>query len=143
MNARSNSNAVNDVASLIHPYTNLARHPEAGPVVMTRGDGVYVEDEHGRRYIEGMSGLWCASLGFSEKRLVEAATRQLETLPYYHLFNHRSVEPSIELAERLLDIAPAGLGKVLFANSGSEANDQAIKLVWYYNNARGGGATTV
>jgi len=137
MNARSNSNAVNDVASLIHPYTNLARHPEAGPVVMTRGDGVYVEDEHGRRYIEGMSGLWCASLGFSEKRLVEAATRQLETLPYYHLFNHRSVEPSIELAERLLDIAPAGLGKVLFANSGSEANDQAIKLVWYYNNARG------
>jgi 4-aminobutyrate--pyruvate transaminase len=104
---------------------------------MTRGDGVYVEDEHGRRYIEGMSGLWCASLGFSEKRLVEAATRQLETLPYYHLFNHRSVEPSIELAERLLDIAPAGLGKVLFANSGSEANDQAIKLVWYYNNARG------
>lgn len=137
MNARSNSNAVNDVASLIHPYTNLARHPEAGPVVMTRGDGIYVEDEHGRRYIEGMSGLWCASLGFSEKRLVEAATRQLETLPYYHLFNHRSVEPSIELAERLLDIAPAGLGKVLFANSGSEANDQAIKLVWYYNNARG------
>lgn len=137
MNARSNSNAVNDVASLIHPYTNLARHPETGPVVMTRGDGVYVEDEHGRRYIEGMSGLWCASLGFSEKRLVEAATRQLETLPYYHLFNHRSVEPSIELAERLLDIAPAGLGKVLFANSGSEANDQAIKLVWYYNNARG------
>lgn len=137
MNARSNSNAVNDVASLIHPYTNLARHPEAGPVVMTRGDGVYVEDEHGRRYIEGMSGLWCASLGFSEKRLVEAATRQLDTLPYYHLFNHRSVEPSIELAERLLDIAPAGLGKVLFANSGSEANDQAIKLVWYYNNARG------
>lgn len=137
MNARSNSNAVNDVASLIHPYTNLARHPEAGPVVMTRGDGVYVEDEHGRRYIEGMSGLWCASLGFSEKRLVEAATRQMETLPYYHLFNHRSVEPSIELAERLLDIAPAGLGKVLFANSGSEANDQAIKLVWYYNNARG------
>ncbi|WP_414476355.1 aspartate aminotransferase family protein [Microvirga sp. M2] len=137
MNARSNSNSVNDIASLIHPYSNLARHGEVGPVIMTRGDGVFVEDDQGRRYLEGMSGLWSASLGFSERRLVDAAMRQLEKLPYYHLFNHRSVEPSIELAERLLDIAPKGLGKVLFANSGSEANDQAIKLVWYYNNALG------
>src|SRR5690606_7803473 len=118
MNARSNSNSVNDVASLIHPYTNLARHPEVGPVVMTRGDGVFVEDDQGRRYIEGMSGLWSTSLGFSERRLVDAATRQLEKLPYYHLFNHRSVEPTIELAEKLLAIVPQGLGKVLFANSG-------------------------
>lgn len=137
MNARSNSNSVNDIATLIHPYSNLARHAEVGPVIMTRGDGVFVEDDHGRRYLEGMSGLWSTSLGFSERRLVDAAMRQFEKLPYYHLFNHRSAEPSIELAERLLEIAPEGLGKVLFANSGSEANDQAIKLVWYYNNALG------
>lgn len=137
MNARSNSNSMNDVASLIHPYTNLARHPEVGPVIMTHGDGIYVEDDQGRRYIEGMSGLWSTSLGFSERRLIDAAMRQFEKLPYYHLFNHRSVEPAIELAEKLLSIVPEGLGKVLFANSGSEANDQAIKLVWYYNNARG------
>src|SRR5690606_36260568 len=58
-------------------------------------------------------------------------------LPYYQLFNHRSNEPSIDLAEKLLSIAPKTLSKVLFANSGSEANDQAVKLVWYYNNQKG------
>ncbi len=137
MSERSNSNFVNDIASVIHPYSNLARHAEIGPVVMTRGEGVFVEDDQGRRYLEGMSGLWSASLGFSERRLIDAAMRQFEKLPYYQLFNHRSTEPSIELAQQLIDIAPQGLSKVLFANSGSEANDQAIKLVWYYNNARG------
>lgn len=137
MDTRRNSNAVNDVATLIHPYTNLRKHCESGPIIISRGDGVFVEDENGRRYLEGMAGLWSTSLGFSEKRLMEAAARQFEKLPYYHLFNHRSTEPSIELAEKLLEIVPAGLSKVLFANSGSEANDQAVKLVWYYNNALG------
>ena len=132
-----NSNAGRDTAALIHPYTNLDQHMEQGPVVMTRGDGVYVYDDSGKRYLEGMAGLWCTSLGFSEQRLVQAATRQMEALPSYHIFNGRSNEPSIELAERLLRIAPAGLAKVLFANSGSEANDQAAKLVWYYHNAIG------
>ena len=132
-----NSNAALDVEHLVHPYTNLARHAEVGPIIMTRGDGVFVEDDQGRRYLEGMSGLWSASLGFSEQRLVDAATRQLQQLPYYHLFNHRSTEPAIALAEELATIAPAGLTRALFANSGSEANDQAVKLVWYYNNARG------
>lgn len=137
MDARRNSNAINDIATIIHPYTNLRKHGQSGPVIVTRGDGVFVEDESGRRYLEGMAGLWSTSLGFSEKRLVEAAVRQFEKLPYYHLFNHRSTEPSIALAEKLLEIAPDGLSKVLFANSGSEANDQAVKLVWYYNNALG------
>jgi 4-aminobutyrate--pyruvate transaminase len=84
-----------------------------------------------------MAGLWSTSLGFSEKRLVEAARRQMEQLPTYHMFNSRSTEPSIEAAEELLKIVPKGLGKVLFANSGSEANDQAAKIVWFYNNALG------
>ncbi|MFV0473746.1 MAG: aminotransferase, partial [Pikeienuella sp.] len=112
-------------------------HSGHGPVTMVRGDGVFVEDDQGRRYLEGMAGLWSTSLGFSERRLSQAAMRQFEALPYYHLFNHRSVEPSIDLAERLLSLAPEGLSKVLFANSGSEANDQAVKLVWYYNNQKG------
>lgn len=126
-----------DVAHLVHPYSNLDAHTTRGPTVITRGDGCYVYDEHGRRFLEGMSGLWCASLGFSEKRLVQAATAQLDTLPYYHLFNHRSHPPGIALAQALTALAPAGLNHVLFANSGSEANDAAVKLVWYYNNALG------
>ena len=126
-----------DVAHLVHPYSNLDAHATRGPTVITRGEGCYVYDDQGRRYLEGMSGLWCASLGFSEKRLVQAATDQLNVLPYYHLFNHRSHPPGIALAQALTAIAPAGLNHVLFANSGSEANDAAVKLVWYYNNALG------
>ena len=126
-----------DVSHVVHPYSNLHAHAERGPLIIVRGDGCYVEDSQGKRYLEGMSGLWCASLGFSEQRLVDAATRQLETLPYYHLFNHRSHPPGIALAEALTSIAPVGLDHVLFANSGSEANDAAVKLVWYYNNQLG------
>src|ERR1700761_1875000 len=137
MVAHPNSLAGRDVASVIHPYTNLERHKITGPTVIAKGEGVYVTDDSGKRYLEGMAGLWSTSLGFSEKRLVEAAIRQMEQLPTYHTFNGRSNEPMIELAEALLKIAPKGLGKVLFANSGSEANDQAAKLVWFYNNAIG------
>lgn len=126
-----------DIAHVVHPYSNLDAHDTRGPTVITRGEGCYVYDEHGKRYLEGMSGLWCASLGFSEKRLVDAAMAQFNTLPYYHLFNHRSHPPGIALAEALTAAAPAGLNHVLFANSGSEANDAAVKLVWYYNNLLG------
>ncbi len=126
-----------DIAHVVHPYTNLDAHRGRGPTVITRGEGCYVYDEAGKRYLEGMAGLWCASLGFSEARLVDAATKQLQTLPFYHLFNHRSHPPGIELARHLTGIAPQGLNHVLFASSGSEANDAAVKLVWYHNNALG------
>ena len=130
--------AARDVAGVLHPYTDPGQHAATGPVVMSRGDGIYVIDDQGRRYLEGMSGLWCASLGFSEQRLIDAATQQMQKLPYYQLFNGRSTEPAIELADRLLALAaPLGMDKALFANSGSEANDQAVKLIWYYFNALG------
>ena len=130
MTSHPNSLAGRDIATVIHPYTNLEQHKTVGPTVIARGEGVYVYDDNGKRYLEGMAGLWSTSLGFSEKRLVEAAVRQMEKLPTYHIFNGRSTEPTIELAEALLKITPKGLGKVLFANSGSEANDQAAKIVW-------------
>src|SRR5215831_13482387 len=121
----------------LHPSTNLRAVQTEGPLVITRGEGVYVYDDEGNRYIEGMAGLWCASLGFSERRLAKAAHRQMEALPFYHSFAGKVPEISTELAERLIAVAPAGMGKVLFANSGSEANDAAIKLAWYINNALG------
>ena len=131
-------NAKQDVDSLFHPYTPLARQRETGPLVITRGDGVYVEDDQGRRYLEGMSGLWCTALGFSESRLTEAATRQMNRLPYYQLFAGRANEPSIELSHRLIEkTRHLGMEKAMFANSGSEANDQAVKMIWYYFNAIG------
>jgi 4-aminobutyrate--pyruvate transaminase len=132
-----NSLQARDIAYTVHPYTNLRQHERQGPLVITGGEGVYVTDDDGKRYIEGLAGLWCTGLGFSEKRLVEAARRQLDRLPYTHGFAHRSAKPTIELAEKLIAIAPAPIAKAFFVNSGSEAIDTAIKLVWYYQNARG------
>jgi len=80
------SNIAADVASHLHSYTNLAEHGAVEPLMIASGDGVFVEDESGRRYLEGMSGLWCASLGFSHPRLVRAAKDALDRLPFYHTF---------------------------------------------------------
>ena len=121
----------------LHPYTNLAAHQQQGPFVITGGDGIYVIDDKGERYIEGMAGLWCAGLGFSEPRLAEAAAQQFAKLPYSHMFAHRSTEPAIVLSAMLAEIAPEGVNRAFFVNSGSEAVDTAIKLVTYYNNALG------
>src|SRR3954469_12797303 len=126
-----------DISFHLHPSTNLRQVQTEGPLVIARGDGVYVYDDEGRRYLEGMSGLWCASLGFSERRLADAAYKQMCELPFYHAFAGKVPAISTELAERLVKMAPAGMGKVLFANSGSEANDTAVKLAWYINNALG------
>src|SRR6202171_2444216 len=133
----ASKSARRDIATSIHPYTNLKLHETEGPMVITEGDGVFVRDENGKSYLEGLAGLWCASLGFSERRLADAAYRQMLKLPFYHTFAHKAHDIGIELAEKLLSIAPVPMTKVFFVNSGSEANDTVVKLVWYYNNALG------
>jgi 4-aminobutyrate---pyruvate transaminase len=137
MNIRPNSIEARDIANVLHPYTNAATHEKVGPLVIERGDGIYVIDNAGNRYIEGLGGLFCASLGFSEQRLVEAAYRQMKQLPFYHSFGGKSHETAIELAERLISLSPVPMSKVFFANSGSEANDTAVKMIWYYHNSIG------
>jgi 4-aminobutyrate--pyruvate transaminase len=137
MTALPNSLHARDVAYVLHPYTNARRHERLGPMVIDHGKGVFVYDDQGREYIEAMAGLWSVAVGFGEPRLVEAATRQMSKLPYYHTFSHKSHEPSIELAEKLVKMSPDGLDHVFFTNSGSEANDTVVKIVWYYNNALG------
>ncbi len=134
---RPNSVEARDVASVLHPYTDLLGHLTAGPVVMSHGKGVRVWDENGREYYESVAGLWCASLGFSNERLVKAAAVQMRVLPFYHAFTAKSHVPMIELAEMLIARSPVPMDRVFFANSGSEANDSAIKMVWYMNNALG------
>jgi len=137
MSERGNSPASRDIAHYLHPYTNLALHEQNGPHIVTRGRGIYVTDDAGKEYIEGLAGLWCTAFGFGEEELVEAAVQQLRVLPYYHGFAGKSVDPAIDLAEKLKEIAPVEFSKVFFANSGSEANDSVVKMVWYYNNAIG------
>ncbi len=134
---RPNSAAAMDIASHLHPYTNARKHEAEGPMVIVEGKGIFVYDDQGKEYIEGLAGLWYAALGFSEERLVRAATEQLRRLPCYHGFAHKAPLSTIELTAKLLEIAPVPMSKVFLANSGSEANDTVIKMVWYYNNALG------
>lgn len=137
MTAQPNSTEARDMAYHLHSYTNPRRLEREGPMVIERGEGIHVFDNSGKRYIEGMAGLWSVAVGFGEKRLVEAARRQLSQLPYYHTFSQKSHGPVADLAQKLVSLAPVPMSKVYFANSGSEANDTAIKLVWYRSNALG------
>jgi 4-aminobutyrate--pyruvate transaminase len=134
---RANSLAARDAATVLHPYTDLKKNAAEGPLVITKGKGIYVYDENGKPYLETVAGLWCAALGFDNERLAKAAYEQMLKLPFYHGFTGRSHTPMIELAEMLLERAPVPMSKVFFANSGSEANDTAIKMIWYFNNAVG------
>ncbi len=137
MNKIPNSLHASDIAHSMHPYTNMRLHEEQGPMIITRGEGVHVYDSEGKEYIEGLAGLWSVAVGFSQPRLVEAAAKQMAELPYYHTFAHKAHEPSIRLAEKLAEMTPEGMDRVFFTNSGSEANDTVIKMVWFYNNALG------
>ncbi len=122
-----NSWEARDLRSMLHGFSHLGTLQENGPVVMARGEGIYVEDAHGKRYLEGNSGLWNMVVGFDHPGLIEAACEQIRKFPAYHTFFGRVSEPSVALAEKLIEVAPVPMGKVFFTNSGSEANDTVVK----------------
>ncbi|MBS0246458.1 MAG: aminotransferase class III-fold pyridoxal phosphate-dependent enzyme [Proteobacteria bacterium] len=128
---------VRDIETLVHPFTNLKRHRETGPTILDRGQGIHLFDDRGQKYIDGLAGLWCTSLGFGNEELIDAAASQMRKLPFSSMFTGKSHEPAIELAEKLKELAPGSPSKVLFSSGGSDANDMQVKLTWYYNNARG------
>ncbi|MGA1154968.1 MAG: aminotransferase [Burkholderiaceae bacterium] len=133
----ANSLQARDAKSVVHGLTNLHLHAKRGATVIQSGEGVWVKDSNGKSYLEAMSGLWCISLGYGNKRLAEVAYRQMQELAYYPLTNHKSHPPVIALAEKLLSIAPCPMARIWFASTGSEANDCAARLSWYYWNAVG------
>ena len=137
MNIIPNSQEARDIAYVLHSYTNAELHEKTGPLVIESGEGIYVNDNNGKQYIEAMAGLWSAGLGFGEERLIKAASDQMRKLPYYHGFTHKSHGPAIDLAEKLISMAPVAMSKVHFTNSGSEANDTVMKLLRYRANAMG------
>ena len=138
----ASDNAV-DVADLdrrylFHPFTMLGEHEKHGPpIVMVGGAGVMLEDTNGRQYIDAMAGLWCVNVGYGREEIAEAMRTQALKLAYCHSFTSMSSDTPALLAERLISSAPTPMSKVFFGNSGSDANDTQVKLVWYYNNARG------
>ena len=134
-NLKPNSYAALDAENHFHPYSNARRIENQGPMVISKGKGIYVWDDDGKKYLEAMAGLWSVAVGFGEERLVNAATKQLELLPYYPSFSHKSHPAVAELSHKLVNMVGLDMSRVHFTNSGSEANDTAMKFVWYYNNA--------
>jgi 4-aminobutyrate--pyruvate transaminase len=134
---KGNSGRSRDIAHVLHGYVELRAHRKTGSTVITGGKGIYIHDEDGTPYLEGAAGMWCTALGFSDEELVDAAVEQLHKLPYYHTVAYKTVNPAIELAEKLTALVPMANAKAYFATSGSEANDFQIKMARFYNNAIG------
>ena len=129
--------AVRDIETVLHPYTNLARHREVGPLILNEGRGIYLYDDKGKRYIEALAGLWCTALGYGNGEIADAASAAMRKLSFTSVFGGKSHDGVIELSEKLKEISPIPASKILFGASGSEANDMQVKLTWYYNNALG------
>jgi putrescine aminotransferase len=125
-----------DAAHHIHPFSDTAALNKEGARVITRADGVYLWDSEGKKIIDGMSGLWCVQIGYGNKDVAEAGYEALQTLPYYNHFFKTTNPYTAELAAKLATLLPDGHDRVLFASSGSEANDSALKLIRYYWNLK-------
>ena len=125
-----------DARHHMHPFTDQAALAAKGVRVITRAEGCWLWDSEGNRILDGMSGLWCVNVGYGRAELVEAARRQMATLPFYNTFFQCTTAPAVELAARLAALAP-GFDRVFFANSGSEANDTVVKLVRYFWKLKG------
>ena len=126
-----------DLQNLFHPCTNLADLHQRGPAVRSKAQGVYLWDNQGKQYLEGMAGLWCTALGYGVQELADVAYEQMRKLSYSQLFASATNEPSVLLAEKLMSMVPMDAGRVFFGLSGSDANDTQIKLMWHYHNLIG------
>ena len=122
---------------LFHPITNLKSHLTDDVLILERGEGIYIFDNEGKKYIDGLAGLWCTSLGHGVTELADAAKDQMSKLGYSTLFASKSHEPAILLAEKLIEMSPFSTGKVFFGLSGSDSNDTQYKLFTYANNKLG------
>lgn len=125
-----------DRASHLHPFTPPATLSQQGPSLIAEGKGIYVKDTAGKDYIDAMAGLWCVNIGWGREEVAEAISAQIKKLAYYHAFAGFGTEPTAELAARVLKLLPIPMSKIFFGNSGSDANDSNIKMVWLYNNLR-------
>ncbi|MFO1036277.1 MAG: aminotransferase [Geminicoccaceae bacterium] len=124
-------------SAFLHGFSHIPTLEQTGPVIVDRGEGIYIYDDQGRRYLEGNSGLWNVVLGFDNPALVEAAQRAYSKLTAYHAFFGRVAQSALDLAERIVALAPMEADRVFFTNSGSEANDTVVKLLWFLAEAEG------
>ncbi len=121
-----------DAAHFLHPFTDFNALAKKGSRVIERADNIYLWDTDGNKILDAMSGLWCVNVGYGQRALIDAATRQLETLPFYNAFFQTATPPAIELAELLAEVSPPQFQHVFFSGSGSEGNDTIVRMVRRY-----------
>ena len=126
-----------DSAHYLHPFTDHKDLASKGARIITRAEGVHVWDSNDNKILDGMSGLWCVNMGYGQKSLVDAATKQMTILPFYNSFFNTSVEPAIELAALLAEISPPQFNHVFYSSSGSESNDTILRMVRRYWDIKG------
>jgi len=122
------------MTAMIYPTTNPAA---AEQMMVTRGEGPYIFDQQGKRYLEGMAGLWCTALGYGNEEIIDVAQRQMRDLSFSHMFGGKTHAAAIELADKLAAMVPMNDGRVFLGNSGSDANDTLMKLIRYHAEASG------
>jgi len=122
-----------DKNHVLHPWMDFSVFNEFGCDVMVKGDGIYVEDADGNRYIDGMGGLWCVNVGFNNQRMKRAISKQLDEIVYFSPFTNLTTPPAALLGAKIAEIAPQNLNHVFFSTSGSMANDSAVRIVHLYN----------
>lgn len=133
----ANSWEQRDMNSVFHGFTDLGTLNRDGPVVLTHGEGIHVVDVNGKRYMDANSGLWNNVAGFNHQGLIEAICTQARKFPGYHAFFGRVADSTVELSEKLVEISPFARGKVYYTNSGSEANDTVVKMLWMLHRRNG------
>jgi putrescine---pyruvate transaminase len=114
---------------LVHPFTDHSQLHEVGTHIVVKGEGCYFHDESGRRILDGLAGLWCVNVGYGSKAIARAVSEQIERMPYYPSFFNSTTEPAIRVAEFLAARAPSRVNHTIFSNSGSEANETALKVI--------------
>jgi adenosylmethionine-8-amino-7-oxononanoate aminotransferase len=117
-------------------FTRMGAYEDTEVPIIVRGEGAYVWDEHGNRYLDGLSGLFCSNAGHGRAELGEAAARQAEELDFYIIWSYAHPR-AIELASRIASLTPGDLNRVFFTSGGSEAVESAIKLVRAYHQRTG------
>src|SRR5207244_5447798 len=122
---------------VFHPFTQLDQHAASDAPMIVEGEGVTLRDTHGRSYLDAMAGLWCVNVGYGRREIAEALRDEALRLGYYHAYSSMATDTPARLAERVISRYPVPMSKIFFGNSGSDANDTQIKLVWFYNNAVG------
>lgn len=126
-----------DLKHNMHPFTDFSSFKKEGSLIMAESEGAYVYDTEGRKYLDGIAGLWCVNIGYGNEEMGQAMLEQTRRIPYYSSFGHLTTPPAVELSEKLANLAPKSLSHVFYGTGGSMSNDTAVRMVHFYFNRIG------